>query len=103
MRTHLIVGDLKQDQLAAAKRIKEPQRHRSNHGTEEAEDCDVTMLRVHMQYSNRHLLHITFAGKKYETSSKLNKTPPMGAPKATATPAAHAALRISLRLPRSRG
>ena len=42
-----------------------------------------------------HLLHMTFAGKKYETSSRLNKTPPMGAPKATATPAAHAALRTS--------
>jgi hypothetical protein len=40
---------------------------------------------------------MTFGGKKYDTSSKLNKVPPMGAPKATATPAAHAALRISRR------
>lgn len=38
---------------------------------------------------------MTFGGKKYDTSSKLNKVPPIGAPKATATPAAHAALRIS--------
>jgi hypothetical protein len=37
----------------------------------------------------------TFGGKKYETSSKLNKVP---APNATATPAAQAALRISRRL-----
>jgi hypothetical protein len=28
------------------------------------------------------------AGKKYETSSSENRTPPRGAPKATATPAA---------------
>ena len=40
----------------------------------------------------------TFGGKKYETSSKLNKVPPIGAPNATATPAAQAALRISRRL-----
>lgn len=44
----------------------------------------------------------TFGGKKYETSSKLNKVPPIGAPKATATPAAHAALRISRRLAEAR-
>ena len=46
-----------------------------------------------------NLLHMTLGGKKYDTSSKLNKTPPMGAPKATATPAAQAALRISRLLP----
>jgi hypothetical protein len=45
-----------------------------------------------------YLRHITLGGKKYETSSKLNKVPPIGAPKATATPAAQAALRISRRL-----
>lgn len=45
--------------------------------------------------STTYLLHITLAGKKYETSSRLKSTPPIGAPKATATPAAHAALRIS--------
>lgn len=39
----------------------------------------------------------TLGGKKYDTSSRLNKVPPIGAPKATATPAAHAALRISRR------
>src|ERR1700753_1920356 len=31
-----------------------------------------------------NLLHITLGGKKYDTSSRLNKTPPMGAPNATA-------------------
>ena len=53
----------------------------------------------HIENLNRYLRHMTFAGKKYDTSSRLNKTPPMGAPKATATPAAHAALRIPRRLP----
>lgn len=43
-------------------------------------------------------MRLTFGGKKYDTSSKLNNVPPIGAPKATATPAAHAALRISRRL-----
>lgn len=43
-------------------------------------------------------LRLTLGGKKYDTSSKLNNVPPMGAPNATATPAAHAALNISLRL-----
>ncbi len=43
-------------------------------------------------------LRLTFGGKKYDTSSKLNNVPPMGAPNATATPAAQAALSISLRL-----
>lgn len=42
---------------------------------------------------------MTFGGKKYETSSRLKRTPPIGAPKATATPAALAALNISRRLP----
>jgi len=46
-----------------------------------------------------NLLHMTLGGKKYDTSSKLNKTPPIGAPNATATPAAEAALRISRLLP----
>ncbi len=41
----------------------------------------------------------TLGGKKYDTSSKLNNVPPIGAPKATATPAAQAALRISRRFP----
>lgn len=41
----------------------------------------------------------TFDGKKNETSSKLNRVPPIGAPKATETPAAAAALNISRRLP----
>ena len=45
-----------------------------------------------------YLLHITLAGKKYDTSSKENSTPPTGAPNATATPAALAALSISLLL-----
>ena len=45
---------------------------------------------------------MTLGGKKYDTSSKLNKTPPIGAPNATATPAAEAALKISRLLPRSR-
>ena len=44
-----------------------------------------------------YLRHITVAGKKYDTSSRLNSTPPIGAPNATATPAAHAALNISRR------
>ena len=44
--------------------------------------------------ASTHLLHMTLAGKKYDTSSRLNKTPPTGAPKATATPAAHAALKM---------
>lgn len=35
----------------------------------------------------------------YLTSSRLNRTPPIGAPKATATPAAALALSISLRFP----
>lgn len=43
---------------------------------------------------------MTFGGKKYETSSRLKSTPPIGAPKATATPAALAALKISRRFPR---
>jgi hypothetical protein len=43
-------------------------------------------------------LRLTFGGKKYDTSSKLNSVPPIGAPNATATPAAQAALNISLRL-----
>lgn len=43
-------------------------------------------------------LRLTLGGKKYDTSSRLNNVPPMGAPNATATPAAHAALNISLRL-----
>lgn len=42
---------------------------------------------------------MTFGGKKYETSSRLKSTPPIGAPKATATPAALAALKISRRFP----
>ena len=46
-----------------------------------------------------HLLHMTFAGKKYDTSSRLNRTPPTGAPNATATPAAQAALRMPRRFP----
>ena len=46
-----------------------------------------------------HLLHMTLAGKKYDTSSRLNKTPPTGAPKATATPAAQAALKMPRLLP----
>jgi hypothetical protein len=45
---------------------------------------------------------MTLGGKKYDTSSKLNNTPPMGAPNATATPAAEAALKISRLLPRRR-
>lgn len=49
--------------------------------------------------AQKKLLHIVLLGKKNETSSKLNKTPPMGAPKATATPAAEAADRISRFLP----
>lgn len=46
---------------------------------------------------------MTFGGKKYDTSSKLNKTPPIGAPNATATPAAEAALRISRLFPGNQG
>lgn len=49
-------------------------------------------------YWSKYHVQLTFGGKKYETSSKLNKVPPIGAPNATATPAAHAALRISRRL-----
>jgi hypothetical protein len=49
--------------------------------------------------AHQQLLHMTLGGKKYETSSKLNRTPPIGAPNATATPAAQAALSISLLFP----
>lgn len=53
----------------------------------------VSMTRnVRSKYLLLYLLHITLAGKKYDTSSKLNSVPPIGAPKATATPAAQAAL-----------
>lgn len=41
-------------------------------------------------------LHRVFNGKQQLTSSKLNNTPPIGAPKATDTPAAAAADKISL-------
>ena len=37
--------------------------------------------------AQKKLRHITLGGKKYETSSSEKRTPPMGAPKATATPA----------------
>lgn len=42
--------------------------------------------------------HLSWAKRRatHETSSKLKSTPPTGAPKATATPAAHAAERTSL-------
>lgn len=42
---------------------------------------------------------MVFEGKKYDTSSRLNRTPPIGAPNATATPAADAALNSSRLFP----
>src|SRR5258706_7457924 len=47
--------------------------------------------------AQKKLLHITLGGKKYEISSSEKSVPPTGAPKATATPAAPAALKTSLR------
>jgi hypothetical protein len=70
--------------------------------------CDITLsgpsphnleLTVSQKHSGAQLIYCTFEGKKYDTSSKLNRTPPIGAPNATATPAAEAALRISRRFP----
>ena len=44
---------------------------------------------------NFDFMRVTFYVKSYLTSSKENKTPPIGAPKATETPAAEAADNIS--------
>jgi hypothetical protein len=45
--------------------------------------------------AHRNVRHIVLLGKYELTSSSENRTPPMGAPKATETPAAHDAERIS--------
>lgn len=93
---YLDIRDLEQYQFACTKRIQQPEGDCRNHRAKKAAEKKLSPYYPSQKYST-HLLHMTFGGKKYETSSKLNKVPPMGAPKATATPAAHAALRISRR------
>ena len=95
----LVVRHLEQHELPVTEGVEEAQSDGGNHSAEEA---TVVMMRNRLRHAwstKIYLLHMTFAGKKYETSSKLNRTPPMGAPKATATPAAQAALRMPRRLP----
>jgi hypothetical protein len=46
--------------------------------------------------AQKKLLHIVFIGKLEDISSSENKTPPIGLPKATATPAAEHAENTSL-------
>ena len=41
-------------------------------------------------------IHVLFIGEKCNIATNLKRTPPIGAPKATETPAAEAAERISL-------
>ena len=97
--THPVVCDLEQHQLPTPERIEKLERHSSDHGAEKAvmfAPRKVISL-VRELVGRTYLRHITFAGKKYDTSSRLKRTPPIGAPNATATPAAHAALRISRR------
>ena len=93
---YLVICNLEQYQLACTKRIQQPEGDCRNHCAKKAAKKKLSPLYPSHKHSI-HLLHMTFGGKKYDTSSKLNKVPPMGAPKATATPAAHAALRISRR------
>jgi len=113
-KLHLIVRDLKEHKLPCSKRIQHFKCYCSNHGAEETtiNGSDDELMGACMSKPPPHDLANrsglvpnssgnrlrTFGGKKYETSSKLNNVPPMGAPNATATPAAHAALRTSRRL-----
>ncbi|KAI6757186.1 hypothetical protein HG531_003011 [Fusarium graminearum] len=68
--------------------------------TNDAHEYEAHKLEVFPVDQVPHFEHDNLvSGKKYETSSKPNSTPPKGAPKATATPAAAAAEMTSRRLP----